>query len=144
MKWSEILLRNMSYIISMCIVLHNLCIVNKEGIQDDWIIKDENKLATRATEEELWEGSELREEKAEFADVKKKILARDDAPIPDKVNDVDTYLFLSREIEMANDLMREAIVMHNLLAKKLWQSKTWYKSDILYMNIHNDSNIMEK
>ena len=51
--------------------------------------------------------------------MKKKILARDDAPIPDKVNDVDTYLFLSREIEMANDLMREAIVMHNLLAKKL-------------------------
>ena len=144
MKQSEISLRNMLDIVATSMTLHNLCIVNNEGIEEDWIIKVDNKLAAIVTKGELWEGSELREEKAESADVKRKILARDDAPIPDKVNDVDAYLFLSREIEKANDLMREAIVMHNLLAKKMWQSKTWYKSDILYMNIHNDSNIMEK
>ena len=58
-KRLEISLKNISYIIVTCIVLHNLCIVNNEGIEEDIIVEAKNKLATRVIEEELQEGNEL-------------------------------------------------------------------------------------
>ena len=50
----------------------------------------ENKLARRVSEGEVREGSELRGERAGITDVKRRILAREDAPIADGVNDVET------------------------------------------------------
>lgn len=47
-----------------------------------------NKLATRDVEEKLWEGSELQEEITGLAEMKRRILAKDDASIPDELNDV--------------------------------------------------------
>ena len=35
MKRHEVLLRNMSNIVAGCIVLHNICIVNNEGIKEN-------------------------------------------------------------------------------------------------------------
>lgn len=49
-----------------------------------------------------------------LAQVKRTILARDDVPIPNKINDVN--LFLLGENEKTNDLLREATIMHDLLA----------------------------
>lgn len=55
--------------------------------------------------------------------MKKIIMASKDAPIPNKINDFKKKLFLLRENKNANDLLREATIMHNLLAESLWQYK---------------------
>ena len=40
----------MSNIIATCIVLHNLSIINNEGIEDEQIVEAKNKLARRVRE----------------------------------------------------------------------------------------------
>ena len=62
-------------------------------------------------------------EKTEIAELRKKILAREDMPIIEEENDAKIDLFLLREIEKANDLLREATTMHEILAENLWQYK---------------------
>ena len=52
-----------------------------------------------------------------------RILAREDVPIEDEVNDAEIDLFILKEIEKTNDLLREATIMHEILAKCLWQYK---------------------
>ena len=139
MKRSEVHLRNILDIVAACIVLHNICIVNNEGIEEDWIIEGENKLSRRIVEGEVREGSELREERSEIAEVRKMILAREDMPIADEENDEEINLFLLRENEKANDLLREATTMHETLAESLWQYKLRQKSNI--METDSDSDI---
>ena len=39
MKKNEVLLRNMPDIVATCIMLHNLCIVNNEGVEEEWIFE---------------------------------------------------------------------------------------------------------
>jgi len=123
MKRSEIPLKNMPDIVATCIVLHNLCIVNNEGIEEDWIVEAESKLARRMIEGEIREGSELRGERAGIAEVRRRILANEDVPIADEVNDEETEIFLLKENEKATDLLREATAMHKTLAESLWQYK---------------------
>jgi hypothetical protein len=57
MKQSEIPLKNMPDIVATCIILHNLCIMNNEGIEEKWIIEAKNILATRVIEGELQEAN---------------------------------------------------------------------------------------
>jgi hypothetical protein len=90
MKRHEVPLRNMPDIVAACIVLHNICIVNNEGIEEDWIIEVESKLARRIIEGEVREGSELRGERAGIAEVRRRILAREDVLIADEENDAET------------------------------------------------------
>ena len=52
-----------------------------------------------------------------------RILAREDVPIEDEVNDAEIDLFILKEIEKTNDLLREATIMHEILAECLWQYK---------------------
>ena len=92
MKRCEVPLRNMPDIVATCVVLHNLCIVNKEGIEEDWIVEAENKLSRRIGDGEIREGSELRGERAGIAEVKRRMLGTEDAPITDKVNDEETLI----------------------------------------------------
>jgi hypothetical protein len=47
------------------------------------------------------------------------ILARKDMPIADEENDADINLFLLRENEKANDRLREATAIHEILAENL-------------------------
>ena len=141
MKRPEVLLRSMPDIVAAYVVLHNICIVNNEGIEEYWIIEAESKLARKIIEGEICEGNELREEKARIAEVRRRILAREDVPITDEENDAETNLFLLRENEMANDLLRKAIVMHETLAKNLWQYKLRKKSSIMKTDSDSDSEI---
>ena len=85
-KRCEVSLRNISDIIATCVVLHNLCIVNKEGIEEDWIVVAENKLSRMIGEGELREGNELRSERAGIVEVKRRMLCTKDATIADEVN----------------------------------------------------------
>ena len=119
MKRCEVPLRNMPDIVATCIVLHNLCIVNKEDIEEEWIVEAENKLNRRIGEGEIGEGSELRGERAGIAEVKRRMLATEDAPIADEVNNEEPKKILLKENEKANDLLREVTVMHELMAESL-------------------------
>lgn len=62
-----------------------------------WSKKKRNWL--EVNEGEIREGSELRGENAKFAIVKGMILAREDVPVANEVNDVETYLFLLHKQE---------------------------------------------
>ena len=42
MKRCEVLLWNMLDIVANCVVLHNLYIVNKKCMKEDWIVETEN------------------------------------------------------------------------------------------------------
>lgn len=56
MKKNEVLLRNMPDIVATCIMLHNLCIVNNEGVEEEWIFEAKNKSCRRMNEGEIREG----------------------------------------------------------------------------------------
>ncbi len=99
MKRCEVPLRNMPDIAATCVVLHKLCIVNKEDIEKYWIVEAENKLSRRIGEGEIREGSELRGERAEIAEVKRMMLGTEDAPIADEVIDEETHFFLLNKRE---------------------------------------------
>lgn len=45
-------------IVPTCIIFDNLCIINNEGIEDEWIVEIENKWARRVREGEIQNGSE--------------------------------------------------------------------------------------
>ena len=92
MKQPEVPLRIMPDIVATCIVLHNICIVNNEGIEEDWIIEAESKLARKIIEGEVGEDSVLRGEKTEIIEVRRRILAWEDMPIADEENDAKTNL----------------------------------------------------
>ena len=126
-------------IVAACIVLHNICIVNNKGIEEDWIIEAESKLARRIIESEICEGSELRGERVGIVEVRKMILAREDVLIADEKNDAETYSFLLRENEKVNDLLWEATAMHEILAESLWQYKLRKKSSIVETDSDSDS-----
>ena len=70
-----------------CVVLHNLCFVNKKGIGEDWIVQVKNKLNRKIGEGEIREGNELRGERAVIAQVKRRMLGTNDTPIANEVND---------------------------------------------------------
>ena len=81
--------------------------------------------------------------KTKIIEVRRRILARHDALIPNKIIDVEINLLLLREIEKTNDILREATVMHNLLAKRLWRYKIWNKFGIPDSYNNSDSDIVE-
>ena len=74
-------------IAATCVVLHKLCIVNKEDIEKYWIVEAENKLSRRIGEGLIWEDSELRGERARITEMKRRVLATEDAPIAGEWND---------------------------------------------------------
>lgn len=112
MKRYEISSRNMSDIVTTWIVLHSLCMVNNEKIEDERIFEANNKLARKINEENLQKDGELQREKIGHVEVKRKILASEDVLIVDEVNNVETYLFIRRKIKNANYLLCETIMMH--------------------------------
>ena len=143
MKRPKIPLRNMHDIVAACIVLHNICIVNNEGIEKNQIIEAENKLARRIIEGEVRDDSELREERVGITEVRRRILAMKNVSIADEENDTKTYLFLLRKIEKANDLLRKATTMHKTLAKSLSQYKPCKKSSNMEVNSRREIDLMD-
>ena len=123
MNRCKVCLRNMPDIVATCIVLHNLCIVNKEDIDEDWILETKNKLSRRIGEGEILEGSELRDERAEIAEMKRGILGNEDTSIQDEINDEEIEIFILKENEKTNDLLWKITKMHKLMAESLWQYK---------------------
>ena len=90
MKRCKMSLQNIPDIIATCVVLHNLCIVNKEDIEEYWIVETENKLNRRIGEGEIREGCELRGERAGIAELKRRVLVTKDALIINEINYEET------------------------------------------------------
>lgn len=88
MKQSEISLMNMPDILTTCIVLPNSYVVNNNQIEDEWIVEAYNKSIKRVSKGETQEGNELREKIDRFPKVKINVIAREDFPIVDEVNNV--------------------------------------------------------
>ena len=80
-------------IVATSVVVHNLYIINKESIEEYWIVEAENKLCRRIGEGEIWEGNELRGKKAGIAEVKRMMLPTEDVTIADELKDEKTYFF---------------------------------------------------
>ena len=95
-------------IVATCVVLHKLCIVNKEDIEKYWIVEAENKLSRRIGEGLIWEDSELRGERARITEMKRRVLATEDAPIAGEWNDEEIKKKLKKENEKTIDLLRES------------------------------------
>ena len=93
MKQCEVSLQNMPDIVATCVVLHNLCIMNKECIEEDWIVEAKIKLSRKIGEGEIREGSELRGKRAGLAEVKRRMLGTEDVLIADEVNNEETQFF---------------------------------------------------
>lgn len=85
--------------------MHNLCIANNARIEEEWIIEAKNELARRINKREIREDNELQGEKAGLSKVRRKILARENIPIANKVNGVETKFFLLRKNKKANNLL---------------------------------------
>ena len=95
MKRCEVPLRNIPDIVATCVVLHNLYIMNKEDIEEYWIVETRNILSRRIGQGEIREGSELRDEMARIAEVKRRMLGTENAPIADAVNDEETIFLIN-------------------------------------------------
>lgn len=112
-KRSKVPFRNMLDLVATCIELYNLCIIKSDGFEDDWIAQVKEKLWKRVVDGEISEGNELCGESATITEVRRRFLAREDVSTPDKANDGETEVFLLNENEKENDLLREAIRMHD-------------------------------
>lgn len=121
-KRSKVSLRNMTYIVAICIVLYKLHIVNNEKIEEECIIQVENKLARNVHEGEIQNDEEFREKKVEFTKVKRNIWAKEDAPIVEDKND-------TKKIIGKNE---KTMAFYSKYAKHMWQYKIRNKFDILF------------
>ena len=72
------------------------------------------------------------------------IVIREDISISDEVNDVEIYSVLLRKNKKANDLLHEAIVIYDFLAKSFWQYKLQNKSSISKTDNNSEIDIAEK
>ena len=100
MKQFVISLKTVPDIIAICIVLHNLCIINNTMIRDEWIVEVENKLAIRFFKGEIWEDIKLHGGRARLVEMKKEwFKAREDATIVDEGDDINCIHFLERHWE---------------------------------------------
>ena len=83
----------------MCIMLHNLCIINNEGIEEDWTVEAKIKTSYKSywwrfTRKKMNYGSI---KKNDTLEVKRWILDKDDVPILNNINDVEKNIFLLRK-----------------------------------------------
>lgn len=63
MKRSEVLLKNIPDIITTCIILHNLYIINNKGFEDERFGESSNKLDRRVSEGKIRNDNELQGER---------------------------------------------------------------------------------
>lgn len=81
--------------------------------------------------------------KTKSVEMKRKVLTKEDAPIANEVNKCEHISFFVKKTEKVNDFLRNATVMHKLLAEGLWQYKIWNKLGIPYTNDDNDIDVIK-
>lgn len=96
-------------------------------------------LIRRVSEEELQDDNELQGERIEIAKVKRKILALKYILIENKINYVETRLFLLRKKKIIRSHM-----IYNLLVKHLWKYKIQSKSCISQLDNDTGINTIEE
>ena len=123
--------------------MHNICIVNNEGIKENWIIEPESKLARKIIEGEEGEDNELQGEKTRVAEMRRKIIAREHMPIGDEENDAEINSFLLRENEKANDLFVGSYSNAQHIGRRFVAIQTMQKSNIIEIDDDSDIHLMD-
>ena len=71
--------------------------------------------------------------------MKNKILNKNDFIVANEVTHEEVEAFLLKEIERTKHLLCEATIMNEVLAKSLWYSKIWKKSNLVFSNTSSNS-----
>ena len=141
MKRCDVPLRSVPDLVATCIVLYNLCITMNDGFNENWISEAEEQLQRKIEIGALKEWQELRCKRASIYEVKNRISYRENSEFTDDIDDGEVEAFLVKENEKAVDLLREAIIMHEILAKSLWHSKLQNQSTLEFS--YSSSDCME-
>lgn len=118
MKRTNVLLQIMDDIVSTCMVLQNICTFGKDGFDRRWIEEGEIFLQRQAKERALTEGQELKGERATILEVRAKIYHGKNVTQGEECYR-NIEVFFIKENEKNEDLLHEAIRMHETIAKSL-------------------------
>jgi NACalpha-BTF3-like transcription factor len=135
-------------IVSTCIVLHNLCIITKDKFDSIWIEEVEVELKKLVDDGTVKGGQVLRGERASIDEVKAQILKFDvrgtiqNYEIEETNEEVE--FFLIKQDEKDIDLLREATMAHESIAKALWEYNLSKESIIQFSDSSSDSDAMEE
>lgn len=145
-KRADVPLRSVADIVSTCIVLHNLCIITKDKFDATWIDEAEVELKKRIEEGAVKGGSVLCGQRASIEEVKSRILKSDvrNSIANFEIEEVDAEVeaFLIRQDEKDADLLREATIAHESIAKTLWAYNLNKEATIQYSESSRDSDDM--
>jgi hypothetical protein len=141
-------LRLVANIMSTCIFLHNLCIITKDKFDSIWIEEVEAELKKRIDDGTVKGGQVLRGEQASIDEVKARILKSNVRRIIQNYEiekaDAEVEAFLIKHDEKDIDLLREATMAHESIAKALWEYNLSKESTIQFSESSSDSDAMEE
>jgi hypothetical protein len=147
-KRADVLLRSVADIVSTCIVLHNLCIITKDKFDSIWIEEVEVELMKRVDDGTVKGSQVLQGERASIDEIKTRILKSDVRRTIQnyKIEEVDVEVeaFLIKQDEKDLDLLREATMAHESIAKALWKYNLSKELTIQFSESSSDSDAMEE
>ena len=107
MRRAYIPLRHMADIVTTCIVLHNMCTIENDKFDMEWIEEVEIKLNRRIHNKILREGQEMRAELAAIGEIRNVSNTENSARRIEEI-DKDTEIFSIKINERDEDLLLEA------------------------------------
>ncbi len=147
-KRADVPLRSMADIVSTCIVLHNLCIITKDKFDAIWIDEAEVELKKRVEDGTMKGGQVLRGQQASIDEVKSRIFKSDRRIITRNFEieevDAEEEAFLIKQDEKDANLLKEATLAHESIAKTLWEYNLAKESTIQFSESSSDSESMEE
>jgi hypothetical protein len=147
-KRADVPLRSMADIVSTCIVLHNLCIITKDKFDAIWIDEAEVELKKRVEGGTMKGGQVLRGQQASIDEVKSRIYKSDRRRITRnfEIEEVDDEeeAFLIKQDEKDENLLKEATLAHESIAKTLWEYNLAKESTIQFSESSSDAESMEE
>jgi hypothetical protein len=128
--------------------LHNLCIITKDKFDAIWIEEAEMELLKRVEEGTVKGGQVLRGERASIEEVRSRILKsgtkRTFQSFEQEEVDAEEEAFLIKQDKKDADLLREATIAHESIAKTLWEYNMSKESTIQFSKSSSDYEDMEE
>ena len=145
-KRADVPLRSIADIVSTCIVLHNLCIITKDKFDTIWIEEAEVELKKRVEDGTVKGGQVLQGEKSSIEEVRARISKSDpksrNQGFEMEEEDAEVKAFLIMQDEKDADLLKEATMAHEFLARSLWEFNLAKQSNIQFSESSDDSENM--
>ena len=132
----------MTNVVATCIVLHNMCTIENDKFDIEWIEEAEREFNRRIYNRLLREGQEMRAELAAIGEIRSINNTENSGRRLEEI-DKDTEIFLIKKNERDGNLLLEAIKMHIAIAKSLWQIKLQKYTNLVFQDMDTDSGISE-